>query len=217
MTDAVSVSSPQGPGPRPVESTGHAGVGWLPGTSQAAYDEPMRDAVSRRVLIVPLVVVAALLWIAVPSFAAAGLALDHPAWSSPEVDPPSRPLAVDRQSWWPPGLRYVWTGQSTGSTIERVDPWGAPNLGHAWTAGMTAVAGSSVPGFGEAFARFQGLSGPTAPTTTSGANNRRTGPACALGNDGVDHPVSRATEPQAPPEPARRSSVDASRSNGLVG
>lgn len=140
MTDLRRAARRRGGPAESADSMKHADVGRSPGPRKRLYDEPMKDAVARRTLIVPLIVVAVLLWIALPSFAAAGLALDHPAWSSPDVDPPSGPLTVDGASWWPPGHRYVWTGQSTGSTIERVDPWGAPSVGHAWTAGVTAVA-----------------------------------------------------------------------------
>ena len=130
------------------------------------------DDASRRILMVPLVVVAGLLWTALPSFAATGLALDHPAWSSPEVDPPSGPLKVDETSWWPPGRRYVWTGQSTGRTIERVDPWGLAEVGHAWTAGVAAVAGFFGTWLVGVLARYQGSHFPGASTSTNGASNR---------------------------------------------
>lgn len=92
----------------------------------------------RRLLVAPLVAVAAIVWAAVPALTAAGLALDHPAWSAPGIDPPAGPLTSDGPSWWPPGHRYGWTGLS-GEPVERIDPWGSPATGHAWTAGV-AVA-----------------------------------------------------------------------------
>lgn len=103
---------------------------------------PGRPGSSRRLLIVPLVVAAVLVWAVVPAFAAAGLALDHPAWSAPDVDPPAGPLTADEPSLWPPGHRYRWTGQNSGEAIERVDPWGSPTAGHLWTAGVTAATGA---------------------------------------------------------------------------
>lgn len=96
---------------------------------------------TRRWLIGPLVIAAAVAWAALPAFAAAGLGLDHPAWSSPDVDPPAGPLAADDSSWWPPGHRYRWTGRTTGEPIERIDPWGPPLGGHAWTAGIATATG----------------------------------------------------------------------------
>ncbi len=101
-------------------------------------------ASTRRTLIAPLVAAAVLVWAALPAFAAAGLALDHPAWSAPDIDPPAGPLTADEPSWWPPGHRYRWTGQSTSASIERVDPWGSPTAGHVWTATVTAATGFAV-------------------------------------------------------------------------
>lgn len=101
---------------------------------------------TRRLFIAPLVVVAAIVWAAVPAFAAAGLALDHPAWAASGVDPPAGPVAVDEASWWPPGHRYRWTGQSSGEAIDRIDPWGSPAIGHIWTAAV-AVATSGAAGW----------------------------------------------------------------------
>lgn len=92
-------------------------------------------------LVAPLVMAAAIVWAMLPAFAAAGLALDHPAWSAPGIDPPAGPLTADEPSWWPPGHRYRWTGQTTGATIERVDPWGSPTAGHVWTAAVTGATG----------------------------------------------------------------------------
>lgn len=77
----------------------------------------------------------------VPAFAAAGLALDHPAWSGPDVDPPLGPVSVDETSWWPPGSRYEWMGQSTGRTIVKVDPWDSAATGHLWTGCVAAATG----------------------------------------------------------------------------
>ncbi len=99
------------------------------------------DDAFRRLLIGPLVLVAGLAWTSAPSFAAAAKALDHPAWSDPDVDHPLGPVPVDETSWWPPGRRYEWVGQSTGDTIVRVDPWGSAAAGHIWTAGVTGVTG----------------------------------------------------------------------------
>ncbi len=98
-------------------------------------------SLSRRLRFAPLVVTAGIVWATLPAFAAAGLALDHPAWSAPDTDPPAGPLTADQPSWWPPGHRYRWTGQSTGASIERVDPWGSPTAGHVWTAGVIAATG----------------------------------------------------------------------------
>lgn len=95
----------------------------------------------RRLLIAPVIVAAALLWTALPTFAATMLALDHPAWADPGVDHPSGPVATDETSWWPPGRRYAWTGQSTGATIERIDPWNPVAVGHLWTAGVATATG----------------------------------------------------------------------------
>lgn len=100
-----------------------------------------RAKISGRWLIVPLLIAAALSWVAVPAFAAAGLALDHPAWAAPDIDPPAGPLTADEASWWPPGHRYQWAGQSSGRPIERIDPWGHPAAGHAWTASVAAATG----------------------------------------------------------------------------
>jgi len=84
---------------------------------------------------------AGLVWVEVPGFAAAGLALDHPAWSDPDVDSPAGAPAVDETSWWPPGRRYEWTGQRTGNTFEAIDPWNSTFIGHLWTAGVVAGTG----------------------------------------------------------------------------
>lgn len=84
---------------------------------------------------------AVLVWAVLPTLAAAGLALDHPAWSAPGIDPPAGPLAADEPSWWPPGHRYRWTGQTSGASIERVDPWGSPAAGHVWTAAVATATG----------------------------------------------------------------------------
>jgi hypothetical protein len=107
----------------------------------AAYDDGGMDVVSRRLLIAPLVTVAGLAWTGAPAVVATAQALDHPAWSDPDVDHPLGPVPVDETSWWPPGRRYEWIGQSTGETIVRIDPWGSATAGHVWTAGVVASTG----------------------------------------------------------------------------
>ena len=97
----------------------------------------------RRLLIVPLVAVAGFAGAGLPTYAAASLALDHPPWSDPDIDHPLGAVPVDEVSWWPPGRRYEWTGQSTGTTIERIDPWDPTAVGHLWTGGAAGATGFS--------------------------------------------------------------------------
>ena len=87
----------------------------------------------RRSLILPVVLGVGLVWVGVPSIVAAGLALDRPAWSHPEIDRPHGSVDVDEMFWWPPGRRYEWRGQNTGETIVRIDPWDPTAIGHVWT------------------------------------------------------------------------------------
>lgn len=88
-----------------------------------------------------LVVVAALAWIWLPLLAAAGKALDHPAWADVTRDPGE--LRDDRTSWWPPGRRYVWEGHASGRLRTAIDPWAEVWHAHLWTA-VVLVATAAV-------------------------------------------------------------------------
>ncbi len=78
----------------------------------------MRTASAR----VAIVFAAAAIWFAVPSFAAAGLALDRPAWADPD-DGTDGTRVEKKTSWYPPGVRYEWTGRESGARRVVVDPW----------------------------------------------------------------------------------------------
>jgi hypothetical protein len=87
--------------------------------------------------------VLAVIWALVPMFAAAGKALDHPAWS-PSVGSASD-LEVDQTSWWPPGRRYEWlSSEPEGRREVAIDPWDRTAEGHGWTASVVAVAAGSL-------------------------------------------------------------------------
>ncbi len=101
----------------------------------------------RRLAAVGVVLVGVLLWIVIPAYVAAGMALDNPAWDNPDdpaLDPARGGPFVDRTSWWPPGRHYEWTGAITGTHRRAVDPWGNPVGGHVWTAAVALATGAAV-------------------------------------------------------------------------
>lgn len=83
------------------------------------------------------------IWFGLPAFAAAGLALDHPAWSDP--DDPAIGHAESSTSWFPPGTRYEWIGGTSSQRRVEVDPWG-PSLVTPilWTGLCAGAAGVAV-------------------------------------------------------------------------
>ncbi len=73
-------------------------------------------------------------WIGLPTFAAAAMARDNPAWADPD-DGSGGAEVVESTSWFPPGVRYEWTGARSGQRRVAVDPWGPGVRGPLlWTA-----------------------------------------------------------------------------------
>lgn len=81
----------------------------------------------------------AAVWMVLPAFAAAGKALDHPAWSDPTSGHGGGPPISDTTSWWPPGRRYEWLGGNPSRVYQAVDPWSSPWQGHLWTAVIAGI------------------------------------------------------------------------------
>lgn len=113
-----------------------------PGDEIASRDnEAVRTGVKVG-LSVAICVSATAVWLGLPMFAAAGLALDHPAWSDP--DDPAVARAESSMSWFPPGTRHEWDGAASGQRRVAVDPWGNSFGPILWTVLCVGAAGLGV-------------------------------------------------------------------------